>query len=315
MKLIRKHLFSSAIVLGATNIAWAGHYTSSNPPAANANAGGAAPQTCQVNTPITITFNWVADYTGDLPPKSAIVRQELALSTGQNTVPWVTDIFNVQLDQSMGGIEWVDSAGTATTSVGRKEKRIRCSVKQNPGNSFSITEGSSIKVTIPSQGGYIQCAKTYSANASPAVLNLAGPIVDTDYSRDILIGQGCTASLSVGGQGQSGSSPVTFQGYNWSVPGNKFGGFYGTPNSMESVNANLASGGPVDLPTNFSSLPTPKWYWKDVLAGETSLISCTATAIIIGRGTIGQVNVERIVNIWKPNYGDAWYMSWSNSNK
>jgi hypothetical protein len=97
----------------------------------------------------------------------------------------------------MGGFEWVNSSSSGPS--GRTETRIRYSVKSNPGSSFTITENSVIRVIIPFYGGAIACSKFFSATAKPVLISLAGPMEDTDHSLDILIGQGCTATLTVGG--------------------------------------------------------------------------------------------------------------------
>lgn len=222
--------------------------------------------------------------------------------SGWNFGNRVTETFDIQLDQSMGGIEWVN--GTSIGGTGKLEQRIRYSVKSNPGQSFSVTKSSKVKVKIPFQGGSITCSKSYSASATPVVLNLAGPIVDSDYSRDILVGQGCTASLLVGGQGQQGSS-VTLQGYFWTIPGNIIGGFTAGPTSNNST----ASGGPVPLPNNFYSLANPKWYWKDRESAGSSLITCDALAVFPGRGPFGNVTGAQSVNLWSPSFGSRWWMS------
>ena len=106
----------------------------------------------------------------------------------------------------------------------------------------------------------------YDSSISPVALNLTGPTRDSSGNLNILVGQGCKASLS--GLPMPSGSTVTYQ---WTVSGNKFQSWnHSTP---ANPNASSYVSGPGPL-TN----PTAHWYWDDPGPNPTSeTVTCTAT--------------------------------------
>ncbi len=137
---------------------------------------------------------------------------------------------------------------------------------------------------------------SYQAAACPVTLALPGTIQNSsDGSTNILIGQGCTGSLSGGGG--------TFSGWQWSVPGETFANFEmgTTPGTLFTSGKPYGHVNEVD-PSEYQK-PSPHWYWKKgSTSGDEKTVSCTATVTPpAGEGDPFTVTATKQVKVWKPS--------------
>ena len=144
----------------------------------------------------------------------------------------------------------------------------RYTVQTNPGASFSLAAGDAMNPTLSATGtvadgqwGGLSGTLIYTAAAYPvnASISLTGTTTDSSGNLDILIGQHCSASLSVTGMPQG----FTVTGWQWSVTGPTFQTWSAdTP----AVNGNLYNpdasyyvdgAGPM-------TIANPGWYWHEI---------------------------------------------------
>jgi len=135
----------------------------------------------------------------------------------------------------------------------------------------------------------------YVASVSPVTINLVGTTPDSSGNMNILVGQGCTASL-VG----IPSNLLPYTTYSWTIPGNKFQAWGPTPpaNFVGPFNPNVSYyvAGPGPL-TN----PTAHWYWNEAAATET--VKCTATVTPPpGMGASFSIMATKQVSVANPTY-------------
>ena len=212
--------------------AWGGGDNAYGTDAVSANCAGQ----------ITATFTWNPGLNNDpAPPAGSVIVTETASaawsgpgSTGSCGLPNPT------------------KSATAPNETG-----TRYSVQGGGSFSVNCTPTASLSGTGPGGGQVIggSVYVGYMAAANPATIALSGPVLDGSGHYNILVGQGCTASLIP-------SSNIS--NYNWSVDGSTFQSW--TAGTLSAV---LVSGsGPL---TN----PTAHWYWSDTDAYYN--ITCTAT--------------------------------------
>ena len=132
---------------------------------------------------------------------------------------------------------------------------------------FSVTSGYPPYTRWP--GG--QTSVSY--RAYPVNISLSGTTPDSSGNLNILVGQGCTASL-VGIPSDLLNNTDHPPTYSWTVSGTRFQAWspYPPPNFIGPVNPNgsFYSDGPGPL-TN----PTAHWYWNEAAGTET--VKCTVT--------------------------------------
>ena len=230
---------------------------------------------------ITATFTWSDP--NQPPPQSAIVIENCtvyALAGGGVTGSCSTGFSGAGQSSSSGGT----IVGTQYTG------------RSNPGASFTVQDTPSASSTPgPAQTG--DASVSYSASASPVTINLTGAKQDSSGKWDILVGQGCSASLA------GIPSNCTTSGWQWNVGGTTFQSWSGSTNASSYVD------GPGPL-TN----PTAHWYWHDSGNGTktTETISCTATVTpSAGQGSPFTVTAQKKVNVYVPAWtatGTGGYM-------
>ena len=100
-----------------------------------------------------------------------------------------------------------------------------------------------------------------------AAITLQGTTPDDGGGQDILIGQHCSAGLSVSGL----PSGYQVTGYQWSVTGPTFQSW--------AVSADQSHTTEVDGPGDLTHA-NPGWYWNEIGDGVAKMetVSCTATA-------------------------------------
>ena len=145
-----------------------------------------------------------------------------------------------------------------------------------------------------SPGGYQTLGGTayvgYTATVFPVAvkINLTGTTTDANGNPNILVGQGCTASLAATG--------CTINSYQWSVSGTTF--------QIWAVAEGLDSkGNPVTSSTTFTpgmgptSNSTAHWYWSDAANSET--VTCIASVTPTGQNPLS-LTVTKTVNLQAP---------------
>lgn len=144
---------------------------------------------------------------------------------------------------------------------------------------------------------YCSMMYTYTASASPVTINLDGATPDSNGNLNILVGQGCTASL-VGIP-----STCTVSNYNWTIPGNTFQSWNGDSGSSDVA---------ADTGPGLTNQPTAHWYWNDTAGNKT--VTCTATVTPpSGQGSPFTLTIIQQVNLQRPtwtarNYGGYGYI-------
>ncbi len=160
---------------------WAGFVAPSSSPRYNAFAS--------CTGAITTTFTWKPSYAGDPapPPTKVVVYQETSVFTtgsGFGTI-----------DDGLGG----------SNGVGK-----RYSIKDSPGNSFTLATVSPSATIGPFFYGITIASVTYKATTAPLEISLSGGIKN-NWDKEYLIGQRATAALISGGL-----TPTT---YSWTAGG------------------------------------------------------------------------------------------------
>jgi len=192
---------------------------------------------------VTATLTWVP-YTGQDnttdPPSSSVI---------------VTESGNAQYGGGGLGTGSADDGWGDPPPTNQNNASSGTHYEVKDGSSGTITITKSLSASTPpnttpnAHGGFDRIGAFVSVGLSVSgdslTINPGNALLDSSGHYNILVGQGCTASLS----GIPANSTVT---YNWSVDGNKFQSWTASTSS-----AVLVSGlGPT---TN----PTAHWYWND----------------------------------------------------
>jgi len=218
---------------------------------------------------VTATLTWVPstgqDNTTD-PPSSSVI---------------VTESGNAQFGG--GGLGtgnaddgWGDPVQYAVSSG------VHYEVKDGSSGTITITKSLSASTppnTTPNaHGGFDRIGAFVSVGLSGAgdssTITLGNTTPDSTGKLNILVGQGCTASLNTppfGAQLQSG--------WTWTVSGTKFQDWQPTtpanPNATPPTSANSQASYYVDGPGPLTN-STAHWYWNDAAAAQET-VTCTAT--------------------------------------
>ncbi len=163
--------------------------------------------------------------------------------------------------------------------------------------------GAQAKIDPNSGGGggynynYFVSDVSWRVDAYPITINLTGTTPDSSGNLNILVGQGCGASISGLPGGTGWGTPV----YAWSVSGTAFQQWSPTTPAIGTAPANpnasyyVGGYGP-------STNPTAKWYWNDPNnASET--VSCTVTLTPpAGQGNQFSVTATKTVAVQVPRW-------------
>jgi len=146
--------------------------------------------------------------------------------------------------------------------------------------------------STPGLGQTGSVSVSYSASASPVLLNLTGAKQDSSGNWNILVGQHCTASLS----GIPSSCTVSYQ---WSVGGTTFQTWSDTAPTDTDVSYYVDGPGPLNI-------AEPSWYWNDLMgsgATKNETVSCTATVTPpAGEGSPFTVSATKQVHVMVPGW-------------
>lgn len=154
--------------------------------------------------------------------------------------------------------------------------------------------GTAPAVGPPYNGYEAGAAVTFSVTPYPVTINLAGVTPDTNYQPNILIGQGCTASIAGIPTALMNTGPTC----QWKVLGTTFQSWAVTYQAGVSSTGTLTNGpGPL-------TYPTASWFWSDGAIGSTpEAVSCT---VILtpppGEGSTFTVSPQQAVQVVVPAY-------------
>ena len=144
-------------------------------------------------------------------------------------------------------------------------------VQNNPPATLPVTcspeaHANSSGTSSPNSSALGGSTVRYSSSVTSVALSLNGPTKDASGNLNILVGQGCTASLP--GLPIPSGSTVTYQ---WTISGNKFQSWDHSTLANPQASSYVPGPGPL---TN----PTAHWYWDDPGSGPTpETVTCTAT--------------------------------------
>jgi hypothetical protein len=243
--------------------------------------GGSGSVTCAGE--ITATFIWNGGTNNDPAP------------TVNSVV--VSETVNAAWQTPSGG----DGSGTGTSGGGSDIPNGGTPASQPPnytatrytangGSGFSVNATPSAFMSGSSPHPYQVIGGNayvgYVAAAFPVTVSFAGTTLDSSHKDNILVGQGCTASLA--------GVPTTCKvsGWQWTVGGNTFQSWNGDSGTVPVVA--VLGPGPVNQ-------ATAHWYWSDTAGNKT--VTCTATVTPpVGQGLPFSITATKQVSVQRP----AW---------
>lgn len=256
--------------------------------------GNATTVTLKAQGPLNAKFIWQPAYPGEPAPTAVIIYQD---SNAQ-----LTDSRNGYFDTSCTCTDGLGGSATlpSSSSAGTESYRY---VSATPGAGGSVSAPSvspAASCTVSSgagSGSYAAVAASvgYVATAYPITINLGGtltnsngqPVLDSSGNQQILVGQGCTASLA------GIPSGCAVSNYSWSVSGTTFQDW--EPSTSANSQASFYDPGP-GTQTN----STYHWYWND-FSNAAETVKCTATVTPpTGQGAPFSVTVTQNVSVYVP---------------
>ncbi len=167
------------------------------------------------------------------------------------------------------------------------------------GASFTVSCSPSASVSINS--GQCNASVTYSNSISPVTIQLTGTTKDSSGGEDILVGQGCSASLvGIPNNYTYTTEDCIVSDYQWRVGGTTFQTWSATTPAIGTAPANPNASYYVDGPGPLTN-PTAHWYWNEAATTET--ISCTATVTPpAGEGSPFTVTATKQVHVMVPGW-------------
>ena len=228
---------------------------------------------------ITVTFNW----SGGTPPDAVIIAEtctaqvQCSHSMGSAYTNTCDNGLSSPAVKSTSGSPYYPS--DTITSTGS-----RYTIKQNPGQSFTITCSPNASLSGPNNGGDSgqgTVSVAYGVSTTPVRLDITGLTANS-----VLIGQGLTASLYTGTYPQSS--------WQWTVSGDPFAGFQVTQTTGKAI----------ELSPDMMKQATLSWFYRS-LNGATgsnpSNISCAAT-VTFPDGTQQQVTKTETITVYAPTH-------------
>ena len=241
---------------------------------------------------VTATLTWVPstgqDNTTDPPSSSVIV-------TESGSARWGGGLGTGNADDGWGDpVQYAASSG------------VHYEVKDGSSGTITITKSLSASTppnTTPNgHGGFDRIGAFVAASLSvagdSATITLDGTTLDSNGKLNILVGQGCTASLN--------TPPFSVQqqsGWTWTIPGITFQSWNGDSGTVP-VTADTGPG--------LTNQRTAHWYWNDTAGLKT--VTCTATVTPpSGQGSPFTLTVTQQVNLQTPtwtasNHGGLGYI-------
>ena len=234
--------------------------------------------------PITATFAWLpaTGMTAVTDPPPPVIITETCVAS--------TSILGHWPDGTSAAGSFVNPLGVSGI---RYSSQSQAPISTSCEPKVSLTGTGALTATgIHELSGFV----SYAVAVSPVTLNLTGPlrdksgqpVLDGSGNQQILVGQGCTASLSGIPTGTGWKTT-----YAWSVSGTTFQSWV--------VSADLSHTTEVDglgVTTN----PGDQWYWNDVGPGPTiEKVTCTATVTPpVGQGKAFSITASQKVSVYNP---------------
>ncbi len=255
----------------------------------------------------TLTIQGTATWTNNQgphdtapPPAGLIVEEGLNAAPTGNGPPGGTATANDGFHDGPGATATPviqNGVETGVTYAG-SSMGIRWSAPSTTGASVALTSRSLSVTVTPIAGSNPPSAASvfgYNADVFPVVLGLGGATQDSSGNLDILVGQRCTPSLSIGESIDSRTFTGTLSNFQWSATGTTFQSW--------TINSNPAPG---QDHTTYVANPSPNtaaspsWYWND-LSQQTETITCTATVTPpTGQGSPFSVTATQKVTVMVP---------------
>ncbi len=254
------------------------YYSSVPPP--GYGGGDIAPFSITCTGTITATLVWQPDpaFANDPPPPAAVIVQH-GYATWANFTGYDTGSCDDGLgDTSTSGYGGVSQGTTYTVDTsGQATLTYQCTPR------------------AVVSGGFGAAVVEYYVEVYPVTINFSGTTKDSGGNDNILIGQGCTGSLST-------TAPVTFSNFQWDIPGDTFGGFGMGVDNIYSNGKPYGHVYPVD-PSEYQK-PNPHWFWKSGNEqGNSEIVSCTAQVNINGVPIPGAiVSCQKALKVWTPTH-------------
>ncbi|MGI4788989.1 MAG: hypothetical protein ACRYFS_09075 [Janthinobacterium lividum] len=237
--------------------AWGSGSGSSTSATAKPNGSTPTTSTVTVTGAVTATFTWQG--TDPAPPNAIVTETDQCVAGGG--VPGNGNVSG-PCDDGFGQSKPIGPGSSSATETG-----TRYELKGGSTATASWTPNVALKANSGTSGGAnVNGTVSCSATISPVTLTLGGttPDANGDGGLNILVGQGCTATLN--------GIPTALQPYTtyaWTVTGTTFESWsvISDPNSQSHTTE-------VDGPVP-STNPT-SWYWNDLTAANEK-VTCTAT--------------------------------------
>ena len=263
----------------------------------------------------TFTFTWVGG-TNHLPaPKNVVIREE-------GDVTWASPVSG----GSGEGVITVDGTENLAEFISTDDghsghlKRVSYQVKDSSSGIVFVSIGCKSSAQgagvsgVPSSQGAVGCHHTCTIGFSYIDLTLQGTTLDSSGKDNILIGQGCQASLGFGSGALQNGSPVAGVSnasldpttYNWTVSGDYFDNY--------AVNTTDASTGKVISCADYDAVlvdgvprgdrfkkPDPRrWIWKVPSAAGTVEVSAKVVLPTL-MAPIGTITEKKTVIVQEPD--------------
>lgn len=232
--------------------------------------------------------------------------------TGQIEAQWIwsgnstTPVPQQAIVKQFSNASWESTTASGQCADGLTNPTDPVSTTSANGDTHSHCSGTHYSVVPADANGNVEvycnpsakvssgsCGVYYSASATPLTINIGGATPDSSGNLNILVGQGCTASLSPMPNGCT----VDSSSYHWSVSGTTFQSW--------TVSADQSHTTEVDgLGTTTNS--TASWFWNDNLGSgksQAETVTCTATVTPpAGQGTAFPITVTQKVTVYVPNW-------------
>ena len=269
--------------------------------AAGYGAGGGSGGTVTCSGAITTVYTWQPSNTADTPPQNVIVNETCTASWkgyGYTLPTGSCDNGLGDADVDLGPMG--DAPPAPIVSTSHSSTGIHYRVVQGQ-DTLTFTCNPSANASNPI---YANCSVEYSINITPVVVNLSG-ITVVGNTKNILIGQGTTASLDSGRYDQSN--------WTWTISGDPFAGFVrtvtGPPNPSDTGHAVELT----DVDTMWKLKRSVFYFYRSIgnkgvqpppgQANQAQTVSCTVTLTDPNNPAAAPINLtpSTTVNVYQPD--------------
>ncbi len=258
--------------------------------------GRATTVTLKAQGPLNAKFIWQPAYSGEPAPTAVIIYQDSIAGLTNNRYGY--------FDASSTCTDGLGGSATFPTSSNVRTESFRY-VGATPVPDGSVSDpgvSPAASCTVSSGAGYgsyaaVAASVGYVATAYPVTINLNGATKDSSGNYNILVGQGCTASLA------GIPSGCTVSSYSWSVSGTTFKDWEPTTPGNQSANPPIPANSQAsfyDPGPGTQTNSTYHWYWNDP-SQQTETVTCTATVTPpAGEGSPFPITATQKVSVYMP---------------